>query len=262
MMNTTKETKLSPGMRLGLLCLALVLGGVSLPLLARFFTEGSAFQIQSVIVSHTSRIKPEEIQTYLREYIGRPLYGVDLEEVQEKTHRHPWVKSAIVRRSPPHELHVDIRERTPTALIAFDKLYIVDDEGELFKPSNRNDGVTLPVISGVSKKQWDSNSNAVRKQINIAVAALREHALAQKPGGEISEIHLSARGQITAYFVNGLEVALGKDDYEQKWNKLAQILKLLRDKKHELAYAYLDDYPNSNQVAVRFRNRGINRGTT
>ncbi len=241
-------------LRLVSLCFILMLSGISLPLLHRFFKDSSFFAIKTIEISPKSTfVTIEEMRIYLAPYIGKSLYAINMDEIKETAKQHPWIKTIAIRRFPPHELHIDFREHTPLAFISLQQLYLIDDEGELFKLSQKNDALELPIITGINRQSFLKNQRIEKYQIKIAVSALNEHIAANSPGGKISELHISNTFRITAHFKSGLEVILGKDNYQKKWLKLLQILSILQKKEADLEYAYLDDYPNNDQVAIRFK---------
>lgn len=235
--------------RLVSLILIMLATGIALPLIYRYLTEGNIFSLEKISILQSSDRRQKEIQVYLKNYIGKPLYGISLEAIRERVQEHPWILSAAVRRLPPHELQIDIRERKPLALIALDRLYVVDESGELFKLATDDDGLHLPLITGISRDNLKPITHMIRAIIN--------HQEARKPGGDISELRLSKHEQIWVYFSNGLEVVLGNSNFQTKWKKLIRLENELSGKKNNLAFAYLDDYPNSNQVAVRFKKTQI-----
>lgn len=240
--------------RLVSLCFILMASGISLPLLHRFLSDSSFFTIKTIeLSSQSTHVTTKEMQAYLAPYIGKSLYSINMDEVTEKAKQHPWIKTIVIRRFPPHELHVDFREHAPIALISLQQLYLIDDEGDLFKLSHKNDALELPIITGIARPGFLKNKPIEKYQIKLAIAALNQHISANSPGGKIFELHISNAFRITVHFKSGLQVILGKDDYQRKWLKLLQILSILQEKKEDLEYAYLDDYPNSDQVAIRFK---------
>jgi cell division protein FtsQ len=240
--------------RLVSLCFILMLSGISIPLFHRFLTDNSFFTIETIQLSSESKhVTTKEMQNYLAQYIGQSLYSIDIDEVTKSAKQHPWIKTIAIRRFPPHELHVDFREHQPVAFISLQQIYLIDDEGDLFKLSKKTDTLELPIITGIAQQGFLEKKQKEKYQIKSAIAAINEHIAAKSPGGKISELHVSNAFRITVHFQSGLEVILGKDDYKKKWLMLLQILSILQEKKEDLDYAYLDDYPNSDQVAIRFK---------
>src|SRR3989338_2101255 len=112
--------------KIKILIFSLVFGvsGLLIPVVYTWVSEGSVLSIQTIQIKTGSRAKAEELQLYLREFIRKPLYGVDLKQVQAAAQKHPWVALAWVRRQPPAGLEVEIVEREPVALMKQNKLMV------------------------------------------------------------------------------------------------------------------------------------------
>jgi cell division protein FtsQ len=214
----------------------LIVSGVLMPVLYVWLTEGSALTIRTVRVHAGAHAKPGELQVYLREFVGKPLYGADLNRVRILAERHPWVASASVRREPPSTLQVDIVERMPVGLVKQGKLWVVDSSGVAFKPAESEEELSLPLIGELSQAQL-----------------LASHVSAGFPGGRVMEVHTMPHEQARVLFASGLEVIIGTKNFERQWAKLASVLKSLGSKATELGFVYLDDNLKQGQIAVRFK---------
>ncbi|MEI6806443.1 MAG: FtsQ-type POTRA domain-containing protein [Myxococcaceae bacterium] len=217
-------------------CIIFVVSGALIPVIYTFVSKSSILAIKTINVKTGHKAKAEELQLYLREFVGQPLYGVELKAVQKAAQRHPWVAEAIVRRQPPNELEVEIVERQPTALIKQDKLLVVDSQGVAFKTAENEAELSLPLVSGLSD-----------------VSVLLAHAQAKHPGGVILEVQNHGVNQHKVIFSSGLEAIVGDKNTLAQWQKLVQVLKSLGEKQNTLAFVYLDDTLKLNQIAVRFK---------
>ena len=226
--------------KIKILIFSLVFGvsGLLIPVVYFWVSEGSVLSIQTIQIKTGSRAKAEELQLYLREFIRKPLYGVDLKQVQVAAQKHPWVALAWVRRQPPAGLEVEIVEREPVALMKQNKLMVVDSLGVIFKTAENEAELALPLVHQPSE-----------------VAILLAHTQAKQPGGVILEIKPQGVNQHRVLFSGGLEVIVGDKNLVSQWQKLAHILKSLGDKQNTLAFVYLDDTHKHNQIAVRFKKR-------
>jgi cell division protein FtsQ len=80
---------------------------------------------------------------------GTPILGIDLGAAAERIERLPWVRSAIVRRSLPDALAIEIIERRAAALWRGDDAdRLIDAEGRILTEVVRGTDVGLPVLSG------------------------------------------------------------------------------------------------------------------
>lgn len=223
-------------MRTFIICLVLIISGALIPVVYTVISESSILSIRTIHVKTGHRAKPEEMQLYLREFIGQPLYGVNLKAVQIAALKHPWVAAATVRRQPPSELEVEITERQPMALIKRDKLWVVDAQGISFKTAENEAELALPWVTEAS-----------------GVGILVTHLQAKQPGGQILEVQPHGINQYRIIFASGLEAIVGDKHSLEQWQKLIRVLNSLGEKQNTLAFVYLDDTPKRGQIAVRFK---------
>ncbi|MBL4819196.1 MAG: FtsQ-type POTRA domain-containing protein [Deltaproteobacteria bacterium] len=220
-----------------LILLTLFVGcGLVIPIAYVWITQSSALTIHHISVKSGHQAKPEELQVYLREFVGKPLYGVDLKHVQAVALRHPWAAQVAVRREPPHELVVEVTEREPVALIKKEHLWVVDSRGVAFKVAQSEKELALPML-------FEPKS----------VVVLLTHKQANRPGGNIVEVQKLSEGQSRVLFSGGLEVIIGVKQSLGQWEKLAQVLKSLKGKADNLAFVYLDGDSKLNQIPIRFK---------
>jgi hypothetical protein len=66
----------------------------------------------------------------------------------------PWVAPATLARRLPGEVLATIVEHRPAALVQLGGLYVLDEEGRLFKRAAPEDGLDLPVVTGLSREAW------------------------------------------------------------------------------------------------------------
>jgi len=98
--------------------------------------------LRTVEVSGTVRAAADEVVELAALPDSVALSGVDVRLVADRVQRHPWVRSARVRRLPTGTLEIKIEERTPVALV-------IDGGG---RPRHLLDpeGHELPLAPGVS----------------------------------------------------------------------------------------------------------------
>ena len=219
-----------------LTCLPLIL-------LHTWIFQKDALLVHSIFVSETEKIKADEVREYLKAYLKKPIYGIDLLRLQADVLRHPWVKSVRIRRSLPHTLVIDPVERSAVALVGTKNAKIIDEDGEPFKYPSKDDVLDLPVVVG-SPQQND---------LKKAAEAILAHAVAKNPCGKIAELSIDDANELHVVFKNGLNADIGSGNFLQKWQKLDFIVHSLQGLGHELAYVHLGDYPNPKHVAVRFK---------
>lgn len=227
------------------------------PVIYRWIYEGEALVVKSFSVVETQHVNSAEVKEYLKDYLGKPFYGVDLNEMARRLERHPWISSVALRRVPPHEILIRPTERKPIAVVSLGPLLLVDETGKPFQVISASNTPSLPLI-----KLKQKNLN----QLRLASDAIKIYNSTQQSAGKISVVHFDESKSVQAVFASGLHVDLGKDKFTEKWAKLETIMNTPRESAGHFTYIYLGDYPNSHQVAVKFEldndARGYVNGST
>jgi cell division protein FtsQ len=136
----------------------------------------------------------------------------------------PWVKDVRIERNFPHQLIIKIAERVPVALVSQDDLFLVDQEGDLFKKVERQDNIDMPVITGLSLSE--PNTQRVREILGFLETA--EH-MGVFPTRTVSEVHVDGDYGITIYtLTEDIPIQMDLKNYSEK-------LAFLRSLKEDLA---------------------------
>lgn len=94
---------------------------------------------EEVSVSGTRVLTPAQVRKAADVPVGAPLISVDTEAIETRLRRRlPRIDSVEVVRSWPHEIGLDVTERTPVLLVQKGRNFIeVDDEGVRFATVSR-----------------------------------------------------------------------------------------------------------------------------
>lgn len=134
----------------GIVVAALVAVGawVGLRRLAEWARTSEHFVVKRIEVVGNSRIGREQIVQMAGLAPGMKLFEIDPGAVRASLTGNALVELVRVRRWAPGKVTVQIRERTPIALVNVGRIYQVDEQGVLFElPSGTY--LSLPVVSGL-----------------------------------------------------------------------------------------------------------------
>jgi len=131
-------------------------------------------------------------------------------QVGLERHLGAWVESAAVKREWPDRLTVNIREKKPLAYWSDGRL--VSRTGELFSPPNPQVAGALPLLSGPDER--------VRDVITMA-RTLSDQLVGHGLG--FSGLNLEQRGAWTLRLGNGIDVVLGRDQVEQRFERFMTV---------------------------------------
>ncbi|MCK2149114.1 cell division protein FtsQ/DivIB [Marinobacter alexandrii] len=171
-------------------------------------------------------------------WIGKSYFATDLSEIKDSLERRPWVESAAVRRVWPDRLAIDIREKKPLAYWTDGRL--VSRTGELFLPPNPEVAGRLPKLAGPDER--------VRDVIRMA-QTMSEQLVGH--GLNFAGLSLEQRGAWTLKLANGIEVVLGRDQVEQRFERFITVYETrLASRSDEVSRV---DARYTNGVAVQWK---------
>jgi cell division protein FtsQ len=251
---------------------AAILGLVALfRVLERHVRTSPAFAAREIQVEGTHRLSEGEVAQIAGLAIGQNVFEVAPEEARRRLLASPWIAEAEVRRRLPGRWTLTIREREPVALLAlsgtgsgaleratassFEGLFLVSDEGTVFKQLEPGDPADLPVITGIDADRFAADRN-FRTRILLAIVALlsdwRASGLWRRE--PIAEIHVEPDDAITLRVGDdATEIRLGHGPYRPKLERLGRVLGELDRRHARPAYVYLDHVRRPDRVVVRVR---------
>ncbi|MGM0953844.1 MAG: cell division protein FtsQ/DivIB [Pseudomonadota bacterium] len=171
-------------------------------------------------------------------WVGKSYFATDLEDIKTELEQRPWVASAAVKRVWPGRLEIDVREKKPLAYWSDGRL--VSRSGQLFRPPNPEAAGRLPRLSGPDER--------VREV--IAMARNMSDKL-MNYGLGFSGLALETRGAWTLTLNSGVEVVLGRDQVERRFERFITVYEnRLASRLDEVSRV---DARYSNGVAVQWK---------
>ncbi|OPL13620.1 MAG: hypothetical protein AVO38_02725 [delta proteobacterium ML8_D] len=98
------------------------------------------------------------------------LLSLDLKSIAKSIEAHPWVRSVEVKKNLPDYLMITLKEHTPVALLNSDKMYLIDEQGEIIDRLSIEKPVSLPIITGIDPKDIIDNKITVSENRRIQKA--------------------------------------------------------------------------------------------
>jgi cell division protein FtsQ len=237
-----------------LVVLACVAGCVAVArLVERHVRTSPAFATREIRVEGRSRLTEREVIEAAGLAVGRNAFDMGPEQAAERLRDHPWIASAHVERRLPGSFVVKLRERRAVAVLALGALYLVAEDGAVFKRVAVGDPVDLPVVTGIERERFTTD-RAWRTSLLLEVVALlhsyREAGLQRST--PVGEVHVEPDGGLSLY-VGGdaLHARLGRAPFREKLSRLRRVLDRLAQDKQQAAYVYLDNVRHPDRVTVR-----------
>lgn len=236
-------------------------------------TTSQAFAIADIEVQGLSRIERDELLQAAGLAPGQNVFTHTPEAVRARLLKHPWIAEAEVTRTLPGRFVIQVKEREPAALLLVEScserdgtgsdpacdepssLYLVSDEGKVFKRLEGQDPVDLPVITGVDRRRFGSDEAFRSTVILSAVALLSEYRSAGLSQTlPIGEIHVEPNDALSIYVGEELTlVRLGHSPFDQKLRRMKKVFERLARERASAEYVYLDNERRPDRVTVRLR---------
>jgi cell division protein FtsQ len=215
--------------------------------------SAEAFAIAEVDVLGNRQLEPIEVRRAAHLQIGSNIFEVSMEEARNHLLQHPWVEDATVVRKLPGRVRIEVVERTPVALVALDQLYLVSDEGAVFKRLGVDDPADLPVITGIASERFYDDLDYRTEVLLGSMALLHDYEGAGLAAREpVSEIHFDGASGIELFVgADGMNVRLGNGQHRQKLRRFRTVLERLEREKTRPSYVYLDNVRSPERVTVR-----------
>jgi len=215
--------------------------------------SADAFAIREIIIEGNRQLEDIDVRRAARLQVGSNIFEVSAEEARNHLLQHPWLEEAKVVRRLPGRVRIHVVERRPVALVALDQLYLVSDDGAVFKRLGVDDPVDLPVITGIASEQFYDDLDYRTSVLLQSMALLQDYEGAGLASREpVSEIHFDGANGIELFVGDdGMNVRLGNGQHRHKLRRLRQVLDRLAHEKTRPSYVYLDNVRSPERVTVR-----------
>ncbi|WNG19914.1 cell division protein FtsQ/DivIB [Cystobacter fuscus] len=231
----------------GLTC-ALVWGGIEL---RRWALTSPFFLLKETSFSGLHRAHPGELLKLSGLTVGQNLWRLDVEALERAMATHPWVRDVQVRRHFPASVSVDVTEHVPAALVVLNDLYLLNEEGKPFKRLQPEDGLDLPLVTGVDREAYLADEAKAHENLLEALAMVAAYTSARTEKSErLSEVRVTEDGLVLV-LSDGTQVRMGEGATEEKLQRLARVREGLKGKGLSAEVIHLDNRARPGWVAVK-----------
>ena len=202
-----------------------VVGAAGVLIAARWVTTSPRFAVAAVDVQGASRLAVPRILAAAAIAPGANLWTLNSGAVAARIAALPEIRRADVVRELPNRVTIVVEERRPFTLVHAAKLHWMDEDGYVLGEERRAVAPGVPVISGLNEDELASMGGAPAPKARAAVALIR--ALLRSGtalAAEISEIDMSGAEGPVLYTVDGVEVRLGAEDWDERLARLEGVL--------------------------------------
>ncbi|HEX3280304.1 MAG TPA: FtsQ-type POTRA domain-containing protein [Pyrinomonadaceae bacterium] len=211
----------------------------------RAAASASFFELRTIEVQGTSRLQPADIQALVKQAVGKTgVWNADLNGINDRLERLPWVRTAVVSRVLPDGIRVRITERSPRAVVrtSAGRFRWVDEDAVLLGEMQPTDQMPAFFLYGLS----DEDSESARSENRERVAKFLELQQAWDAAGisdRVSEVNLMDIRDVRAQLAGDnsqIEVRLGARDQAARLKGALKALDSRDDVPNRAMISYID----------------------
>ena len=212
---------------------AVAMGGTSLLFILGHdaLTQSAYFEAQTISVEGNHRLSKRTILEQAGVTLHDNILAMNLRLLRQRLLADPWICAAEVERKLPDSIHIRVRERAPVAILKLNRLFYLDETGQVFKSVEPSDQVRVPVVTGLTVSDIDLNGQGHSPVFKAMMEVLHLSRLRGSilPLDAIYNIHADPEmGLSLCGFEKGLAIKLGFDEYESKLNRLRDMMSYFR----------------------------------
>ena len=203
-----------------------------------FLISRPYFQIKEISVRGLRELTEKDVLATAGIKPAQNLLAINTDAVIRRVSANQWVESIYVGRELPNKLVLEVKERTPLALVKQDNDFcLMDAEGFMFKKLGKSDEVDLPIITGVNEKE-EIKSQLLLGTLNLLKTVSKSSQYAYL--GTVSEVHVDNVFGLSLISSTGLYLKLGTTDFENKLKQLKLVLADLENRGMKNGYLCID----------------------
>jgi len=228
------------GESLSALCLLLTAVVLSLSFIYAYSSLLSApyFEIREISVRGLKELTEKDILTMAKIQPRSNILAVNTDTVVKRLSANPWIKNIYVGRELPNRLVLDIRERTPIALVKqAGTFYLMDVDGFVFKKLGKTDEVDLVIVNGVNIQNKTRSPLLAEALKLLSMLSSNDHYAFL---GTISEVQVHDVFGISLLTDKGLHLKLGRDNFAGKLRQLNIVLADLEKRGTKNGHLFVD----------------------
>ena len=134
----------------------------------RAAASASFFQVHKIEIQGTSRVSVDEVQAIVRKEVEKTgVWKADLNGVNARLERIPWIRTAVISRVLPDGIRVRVTERVPRAVVrtASGRFRWVDDDAVLLGEMLPTDQIPTFFLRGLNEEDPEGSRAENRERV-------------------------------------------------------------------------------------------------
>jgi cell division protein FtsQ len=235
-----------------ILSITAIFAGIQLFL---FLFYSSYFNLSRVEVSSMKQVNKDEILTLVNIKPNSNLLTLRTESIINKVSAHPWVEKVRIQKQLPNRVRIEVMERKPIAVICGKENFGIDASGYLLPGIRMEEVRHLPLITITDNTLFSNPDRITTPAMENALFAI-QYLGNNNPTflKEISELNIVSPDNLVIYTLHeGTEIRLGKDNLEERLDKLQQVWEIV--KQQQLVEEYIDLRFDKQGIVTKPKNR-------
>lgn len=188
------------------------------------------FSVNEIVVSGNYHLDKEDIVKSMKITKGFPLLDISSSDINKRLGENPWIKSVALKKQFPGTLLIKVEEAAPKALLSVkDKLYIIDENGNILERINGESTPFLPVI----KEIGPDNKKDISEALKLISTLAQKNIL-----GIMESIEIGTETYGLFVKLDGELIKVGYGDYPAKFDRWIELEPEIR--KRGLPIKYID----------------------
>jgi cell division protein FtsQ len=219
-------------------------------------TTSPYLAITDITVAGAQRVASEEVLAASGIVQGQNIFSFSKDEVLSRLKANPWLESVEINRELPGTIEITVKERDAIALVKLDSLYVMDSGGVIFKKYSAEEGLDLPVVTGLTKESLAAGAENIETRLMELISVLTNRSGFNITN--VSEIKIDADHGLSLFTLDeGVRLDVGMGSFEEK---LASFEKILGTRDGVLKGIEAFDLNNHREVIVKFTTDVVKEG--
>lgn len=177
-----------------------------------FLSHSDTLPIKQVrIEGDFTHLSPVDLQLLVTDKVRGGFFNLDVDAVRLALLDEPWVSEVTVKRIWPDALRVVVIEQIPA--VRWNDSSLLNSSGEYFAPEFATIPNELPLLSG-----------PVGTEVNVLNKFNAMQERVQLTGFKIASVTLNERRAWSFQLGNGINVVLGRRDFEERLNRFLTLI--------------------------------------
>ncbi len=211
----------------------------------RSAASASFFHVRNVEVQGSYRASSDEVQAVVRHEVEQTgVWKANLDEINSRLERLPWVRTAIVSRVLPDGIRVRITERVPSAVVrtASGRFRWIDEDAVLLGEMLPTDQIPAFFLRGLNEEDSEAARKENRERVKKFLQLQRDWN-ASGLSERVSEVNLIDIRDVRAQLAGDnsqIEVRLGSQDHGKRLKDALDVLDGQRQTPRGSLISYID----------------------